>query len=98
MNNKLSHRWLGFIAAGLLAASLAGCGGGDSTGPQGVAGPPGAGGAPGPAGPPGATGSVNASFITPQEWEVAQFSATVDAVSISSPPVVMKTRSGRYIV
>jgi OmcA/MtrC family decaheme c-type cytochrome len=88
MNKRFSHRCIGFIAAGLLAATLAGCGGDDSTGPQGVAGPPGADGAPGPAGPPGATGTVNAPFITPQEWEASQFSATVDSVDTSGKPVV----------
>jgi OmcA/MtrC family decaheme c-type cytochrome len=88
MNKKLSHRWLGFIAAGLLAATLAGCGDDGSTGPQGVAGDQGPQGDPGPAGPPGATGTVNASFITPQEWEASQFSATVDSVSTSGKPVV----------
>ena len=89
MDMKFSRRWLGFIAAGVMAATLAGCGGDDgATGPQGVAGPPGADGSAGPPGPPGATGTVNASFVTPQEWEASQFSATVDSVSTGSPPVV----------
>jgi len=48
--------WLALVVAGMLAASLAGCGGGD-TGPSGPAGPPGAAGPPGPAGPSGPPGA-----------------------------------------
>ncbi len=88
MNKKLSHRWLGFIAAGLLAATLAGCGTTARRARRAWRVLRGADGAPGPAGPPGATGTVNASFITPQEWEASQFSATVDSVSTSGKPVV----------
>src|SRR5450755_2284335 len=61
MSTNRTPRWLGFVAAGLLAATLVGCGGG-SDGAAGPAGPPGANGsdgATGPAGPPGPGGSSN---------------------------------------
>src|SRR5450755_1832084 len=61
MSTNRTPRWLGFVAAGLLAATLVGCGGG-SDGAAGPAGPPGANGsdgATGPAGPSGSGGSSN---------------------------------------
>lgn len=64
---RLRNRsWLALAAAGLMAATLAGCGGGDdgATGPAGPAGPTGATGATGPAGPTGASGTSGATVTT----------------------------------
>jgi OmcA/MtrC family decaheme c-type cytochrome len=76
-------------AAFIVFAALAGCGGSDGdAGPQGAPGAPGTQGPAGPAGPPGATGTLNAQFITAEQWESAKFSASVNSVTIASPPVV----------
>ncbi|HAL40643.1 MAG TPA: hypothetical protein DCP03_22110 [Polaromonas sp.] len=77
--------------AGLLALSIAGCGGGS----DGAAGAPGAPGAPGATGPAGGTGtgataSVNGASLTADQWQA--LTPTIDpasiTVSINSPPVV----------
>ncbi|MDP2005864.1 MAG: OmcA/MtrC family decaheme c-type cytochrome [Rubrivivax sp.] len=94
MGMTKNRSWLALAAAGLLAVTLSGCGGGDTgpAGPAGTAGTPGATGPTGPAGPAGppgtATSAVNLATITPEQWEAATFSATVSKVTIASPPVV----------
>ncbi len=89
MGTNKNRSWLGLIGAGFIAVALSGCGGSDGTaGPQGAPGAPGTQGPTGPAGPPGATGTINAGFVTPEEWEAARFSATVNSVTIASPPIV----------
>ena len=90
MSKNKTHGWLGLVAAGLMAVVISGCGGGSdgAAGPAGQAGATGPAGPAGPAGPPGATGTVNVAFVTPEEWEASQFSATVDSVNTSGKPVV----------
>ena len=68
MANLKGRPWSGFIGAGLLAALLAGCGGGSGesgpAGPTGATGATGSPGATGPAGPAGPGGTTaGASFI-----------------------------------
>ena len=89
MGKNNNHRWLGLVAAGLMAFGLAGCGGGSdgAAGPQGSAGPTGPTGPTGPAGPAGA-GTVNLAALTPEQWAEAKFQAAVTSVVIASPPVV----------
>jgi hypothetical protein len=94
MGMTKNRSWLALAAAGLLAVTLSGCGGGD-TGPAGPAGKDGTNGQVGPvgpAGPPGpagtATSAVNLATITPEAWEASKFSAEVTKVTIASPPVV----------
>jgi OmcA/MtrC family decaheme c-type cytochrome len=80
---------LGFVALAMAALLVAGCGGGDG-GPAGPAGAPGGGGSsgpPGPAGPP-STGAVNLAGLTPEQWQSAQFQATVNTVTVAGQPVV----------
>ncbi len=104
MSTNRTPRWLGLVAAGLLAATLVGCGGSD--GAAGPAGPPGANGsngATGPAGPPGPPGSGGGAVATvgsnaltnadavasnAQAWTALEPTVTVTSVTISSPPVV----------
>ncbi len=94
MGMTKNRSWLALAAAGLLAVTLSGCGGGDTgaAGPAGAAGPPGTPGTTGPTGPAGPAGTastaVNLATITPQAWESAQFQAQVTKVTIASPPVV----------
>ena len=99
MTTKYHRAWQALAAALVLAGALAGCGGGDdgATGPAGPAGPAGPTGPAGPAGPEGAAGgtSVNAAFLTPQQWEESRFSAAINSVSIASPPLAW-TSSGPY--
>ena len=78
-------------AAGLLAAAaLVGCGGGGSDGAPGATGPTGPAGATGPTGPAGsnAVATVSVAALSASQWADANFSATVTAVTIASPPVV----------
>ncbi|MFZ3082994.1 OmcA/MtrC family decaheme c-type cytochrome [Rhodoferax ferrireducens] len=83
---RAGPRWLKFAAAGLLAAALAGCGGGDD----------GAAGAAGATGPVGATGSagadavatVKASALTSEQWSALSLQGQVTKVTINSAPVV----------
>jgi len=84
------------LAAVMMAAALVGCGGG-SDGSAGPKGDPGSPGAPGPAGPPGPAGSatVNLAALTPEQWEAAEFQASVSNVVIASPPVVTFTVSDK---
>jgi OmcA/MtrC family decaheme c-type cytochrome len=89
-----NRNWLTLVATGLVAVTLAGCGGDDGAGgPAGPAGSPGAAGPSGPAGPagpagPGASTAVDVTTITPEAWETAKFNASVSKVTIASPPVV----------
>ena len=89
MANNMKRSWLGLAAVASGSSARSGlrrrrrC-----NGPAGRAGPPGATGPAGPAGPPGASGTVNVAFMTPEEWEASNFSATVNSVTIASPPVV----------
>ncbi|WP_341677459.1 OmcA/MtrC family decaheme c-type cytochrome [Niveibacterium sp. SC-1] len=76
------NRWLGWVAAGVLASALAACGGG--SGDTGPAGPP---------GPPGNAVNVPSNSATPTPVTTAAWAnlapqVTVTSVSISSPPVV----------
>ncbi|MBA4175964.1 MAG: hypothetical protein C0505_05305 [Leptothrix sp. (in: Bacteria)] len=94
MGMTKNRSWLALAAAGLLALTMSGCGGGD-TGPAGPAGTPGAPGATGPTGPTGPAGppgsastAINLATITPEAWEAASFTGTVTKVTIASPPVV----------
>lgn len=92
-----NRRWAALLAAGVLAALMSACGGGDSgaAGPAGAAGTPGATGPAGPAGPvgPAATDTVNVAALTPQAWESAEWKSAVTKVTIASPPVVEFTVS-----
>ena len=91
MGTKWHRPWLALATSFVMAAVLVGCGGDDGApGPAGPKGDPGAPGVQGPPGPAGASGTsvVNAQFMTPEEWENAQFSATVSSVTVASPPVV----------
>ena len=83
--------WQALAAAFVAAVALVGCGGSDGdAGPQGDRGPQGDQGDPGPAGPPG-SGAVNLAAITPEQWEAAEFQASVSSIVIASPPVVTFT-------
>ena len=101
MGKQRIPQWLVFCVAGVLAASLAACGGSD--GAAGPAGPPGDTGATGPAGPPGTPGisaanavSVGSNALTNTDaitanaaaWADMQPTVTVTGVTIASPPVV----------
>ena len=82
--SKSSSHWTRLAAASLLAvAALAGCGGGDD-------GAPGATGATGATGAPGtdATATVKVAALSPEQWAASNFTGTVTAVTIASPPVV----------
>jgi OmcA/MtrC family decaheme c-type cytochrome len=88
MSKHLIRGCLGWVAVGLAALVLSGCGGGSGdAGPQGTPGAPGAQGPTGPAGPAG-TGSVNVAVISPEAWASTKFTAAVTRVTIASPPVV----------
>jgi OmcA/MtrC family decaheme c-type cytochrome len=108
--NKTNWRpWIGVVAAGVLAATFAGCGGS-----SGDAGPQGPGGAIGPEGPPGPTGpaggagvfNVASNKTAPTEaateaWKALVPKVTDVSVSISSAPVVtftVKDAEGRPVV
>ena len=97
MGKYKTPSWLGYVAAGLMAVALFGCGGDDgATGPQGPAGPT------GPAGPAGPTGpAAKASPIRQQHSDGTygrrrqarsgrppSSEVTVTSVTIASPPVV----------
>jgi OmcA/MtrC family decaheme c-type cytochrome len=86
-----AHPWRR-LAAVLVSATvgLAACGGDGDAGPAGPQGQQGQQGAPGPQGPagPAGTAAVNAAGLTPEQWASATFSAAVNSVVISSPPVV----------
>lgn len=90
MTSRRLRPWQWFAAAFIAAAALSGCGGDGDPGAAGPAGPQGPTGPSGPQGPAGPSGgaTVNAAGLTPEQWASAQFSATVDSVVISSPPVV----------
>jgi OmcA/MtrC family decaheme c-type cytochrome len=98
MGKYKTPSWLGYVAAGLMAVALFGCGGDDgATGPQGPAGPPGAEGPPGPTGPSGegvvTIGSNTATAPTvvaanAAVWESLIPTVKVTGVTIASPPVV----------
>ncbi len=102
MEKTGNRRWLGIIAAGLVAVALSGCGGGDAgaTGPAGQDGSAGPAGPAGPSGPPGASGSsavnVGSNAATAPTviaanaaaWQALVPVVTVNSVTISSPPVV----------
>lgn len=90
-NNRI--RWAGLVTAGVLAAILAGCGGGDSgaTGATGGQGPTGPTGPTGPAGPVGAPGVIQiASNATPATdasvaaWKALDPTITITSVEITS--------------
>src|SRR5215207_6553688 len=98
MGKQRMSSWPRLLAATLLAATLAGCGGGDSS--TGPAGPAGADGGPGPAGPPGPPGvgaagatSVGSNALTntaaiqtnAQAWAALEPTVTVTSVTIASP-------------
>jgi OmcA/MtrC family decaheme c-type cytochrome len=108
--NKTNWRpWIGVVAAGVLAATFAGCGGS-----SGDAGPQGPGGATGPEGPPGPTGpaggagvfNVASNKTAPTEaateaWKALVPKVTDVSVSISGAPVVtftVKDAEGRPVV
>jgi len=88
MNKNRTYRWLGWLAAGLMAVTMAGCGGDDPTGPQGTPGGSGSQGPSGPPGPPGASGNFNVAFVTPQEWEAAQFEVRDVSITNDDKPEV----------
>src|SRR5450759_1175120 len=88
--------WTKLAMAGLLAAAIAGCGGGN----DGATGPAGAPGAPGATGPAGKDLSsqvtINANSTTPTAaaiaaWQAMQPQVTVNSVAISGTPVVKFT-------
>ena len=96
MEKKKNCSWLSYIAAGMLAATLFGCGGGDS-GPAGPTGATGAEGPTGPAGPAGPSGSsivtVPSNSGTPSSTTTAAWAAlapqvTVTSVTVTGAPVV----------
>ena len=96
MENRGSRRWIGLIAASVIAFALSGCGGSDGAdGPQGPAGPAGPAGSTGSAGSAGlgATAAINVGTMTAAAWESSKFTAEVSKVTISSPPVVEFTVS-----
>ncbi len=91
MGTGKTRTWLGGLAAGLIALTLAGCGGSDgAAGPQGPAGPAGPIGSAGTPGTPGtaATAAVNVANITSDQWAAAKFQASISNITVSSPPVV----------
>lgn len=81
--------WQLLSAAVIVAATLAGCGGGD-TGAAGPAGDAGTTGPTGPAGPAGPAGSsnINVAGLSADAWAAAKFKASVTKVTINSAPVV----------
>ncbi len=100
--SSTSPRWALVAAAGLLAAALAGCGGGSdgAAGPAGATGPAGPTGPGGPAGSPG--GSTVATVSVPSNalpatststtaWAALAPQVTVTSVTINSAPVVKFT-------
>jgi OmcA/MtrC family decaheme c-type cytochrome len=105
MNVIRTGRWSALMASGLIALTLAGCGGGGSdgaAGPAGASGGTGPAGPAGPAGPPGANGSnvvvgsntvTNTSVISANAatWAKLQPTVAVTGVTIASPPVVSFT-------
>ena len=77
MGKNKTPSWLGYVAAGLMAVALFGCGGDDgATGPQGPAGPAGPAGPTGPAGPAG-EGIVNIGSNTATDASVVAANAAV---------------------
>ena len=89
MNRPPSH-WAKFAATGLLvAAALAGCGGGSDGAPgaTGATGPAGAAGATGPAGT-NAVATVQIKALSSDQWAALAPKGEVTKVTISSPPVV----------
>jgi OmcA/MtrC family decaheme c-type cytochrome len=91
MRISRNRNWLTLVAAGVIAVSLAGCGGDDgAAGPAGATGPAGPAGPTGPAGPagPSASAMVDVTKISAEAWENAKFSATVSKVTIAGAPVV----------
>ena len=96
MEKKKSCSWASYIAAGLLTATLFGCGGGDS-GPAGPTGAQGETGATGPAGPAGSSGSgtvtIASNSVAPSTTATAAWAAlapqvTVTSVTVAGAPVV----------
>ncbi|MEI7535823.1 MAG: hypothetical protein WCJ76_01360, partial [Comamonadaceae bacterium] len=91
MNRPPSH-WAKLAAAGLLvAAALAGCGGGSdgAAGPAGPAGPAGAAGATGPAGADKTTGTVDAAQLSFSDLTNKALSGKILSVDTSAnQPVV----------
>src|SRR3954462_7450054 len=100
MSKQRIPHWLTLVAATLLAASLAACGGGDSS-PTGPAGPPGPSRPPGSPGAPGGAGTTNVGSNTltdptaitanAQAWADLRPTVTITNVTIASPPVVSFT-------
>ncbi|GAA5174097.1 hypothetical protein GCM10025771_02980 [Niveibacterium umoris] len=100
MEKNKGRTWLGYVAAGLLATLLIGCGGGGDSGPAGPTGPAGPAGPSGPSGPGGGTTGPSAGVwtiasnaTTPTDassaaWASLAPQVTVTSVTISSPPVV----------
>ena len=89
MNRPPSH-WAKFAAAGLIvAAALAGCGGGSdgAAGPAGATGPAGAAGATGPAGT-NAVATVQIKALSSDQWAALAPKGEVTKVTINGAPVV----------
>jgi len=92
MNQPPSH-WAKLAAAGLLvAAALAGCGGGSdgAAGPAGATGPAGAAGAAGATGPAGtnAVATVQIKALSSDQWAALAPKGEVTKVTINGAPVV----------
>lgn len=102
MSAYRNRPWLSLAVAGLLAMSLAGCGGGDP-GPEGPAGATGATGPAGPAGPAGPVGpgggtqlyvgsntltNANAIAANAAVWAALEPTITVTSVTVAGAPVV----------
>jgi OmcA/MtrC family decaheme c-type cytochrome len=92
--------WRLWVTSVFVVAALAACGGDDgATGPQGPDGPAGPTGPTGPGSPSG--GRLDVTTITPEAWATANFSSSVNSVTIANPPVVEFTVSdeqGRGVV
>jgi OmcA/MtrC family decaheme c-type cytochrome len=108
--NKTNWRPLiGLVAAGVLAATFAGCGGssGDA-GPQGPAGATGPEGPPGPTGPAGGAGVFNVASnetapteATTEAWKALAPQVTDVSASINGAPIVtftVKDAEGRPVI
>ena len=104
MRISLNRSWLTLVAAGVIAATLSGCGGDDGAagpaGPAGATGPAGPAGPAGPTGPAGSSGDkftvgsnalTNASAIAENAaaWAALEATVTINGVTIANAaPVV----------